>query len=90
MTLKNRMLACAMLATVALSGGPVRADDLVPPPDPNSDMVVDIAPAPPETCTRFGLRYWAKRVLFDKSGSCRCIKCGWHVSPPRRICWRVC
>ena len=83
------MLACAMLATVALSGGPVRADDLVPPPDPNSDIVVDIS-APLQTCTRLGLRYWAKRVLFDKSGSCHCIKCGSHVSPPRRICWRVC
>ena len=90
MTLKARRLNVALLTALALSVGPAFADSLEPPPDLDSDMVVNVAPAPPDVCTRFGLRYWAKRVLFDKSGSCRCIKCGWHVSPPRRICWRVC
>lgn len=48
--------------------------------------MVDVAPAPSDVSSHFGLRYWAKPVLFDKSGSCRGIKCGWYISPPRRIC----
>ena len=81
--------AITVLAVVALLAGSALAQDLVPPPD-DGDMVVNVAPAPPDACYRFGLRAWARRTLFDKSGSCRCVKCGWHVSPPRRICWRVC
>lgn len=85
---KARMTTAALLTALALAS-PAFADSLDPPPD-TEDALVDVAPAPPDVCTRFGLRYWARRVLFDKSGSCRCIKCGWHISPPRRICWRVC
>jgi len=90
MGLKGHMRVGAILAGLALAVGPGLADELDPPPDASSEPLLNVAPAPPDVCARFGLRYWAKRVLFDKSGACRCIKCGWHISPPRRICWRVC
>jgi hypothetical protein len=91
MTLQTRMPAYAILATVALSGGPALGDDSPAPlAGADTDILVDIAPAPPDYCYRFGLRFWAKRTLFDKAGRCRCAVCGWHVSPPRRECWRVC
>jgi len=91
MTLQTRMPAYAILATVALSGGSALGDDSPAPlPGADTDILVDIAPAPPDYCYRFGLRFWAKRTLFDKAGRCRCAVCRWHVSPPRRECWRVC
>jgi hypothetical protein len=91
MTLQTRMPAYAILATVALSGGPALGDDSPAPlAGADTDILVGIAPAPPDDCYRFGLRFWAKRTLFDKAGRCRCAVCGWHVSPLRRECWRVC
>jgi hypothetical protein len=89
MALRTHVIATAMLAGIVLTGGVAAAqeDSLGPPPIGD---VYGVAPAPPDACYRFGLRHWAKRTLFDKSGTCRCVKCGWHLSPPRRICWRIC
>src|ERR1700739_3045725 len=80
MTLQTRMPAYAILATVALSGGPALGDDSPAPlPGADTDILVDIAPAPPDYCYRFGFCFWAKRTLFDKAGRCRCGGCGWRV-----------
>ena len=82
-------LRLAIIATLTASA-PSFAQTLGPKPDPNDPIWLQADPPTPEECTRFGLRYWAKKTFLDKKTACQCVKCGWKALPPKRLCWRVC
>lgn len=74
-----------------IGAAPVFAQTLGPKPDPNDPIWFQAEPPTPEECSRFGLRYWAKKTFLDKKSACQCVKCGWTTYlPPKRLCWRTC
>ena len=65
-----------------VTAAPMSAQTLERTPDLTGLM--NAAPATPEQCYKLSI----KRLIRSKQ--CACVKCGYHLYPPRQLCWKVC